>query len=181
VVRSGFASRQAAELALAGELSLLAAGVWVDDRDLTVGSWLQTWLLLQEEAGRSPKTLANYCGHVRDVWAPRVGGIRLRDLRRSDLEQVLVDLSKPIAPDLATIPRDVPPERTCFERSSGDGGRGSDGPDRERHLEPNRRPVGSCNVGRGNVGRRVARRTASTVEGYRGTIRAACRRRSGAG
>ena len=68
VVRSGFASREAAEQALAGELSKLATGVWVDDRDLTLGWWLQTWLSLQVGAGRSVKTLANYHGHVRDVW-----------------------------------------------------------------------------------------------------------------
>lgn len=43
---------------LAGELSLLATGVWVDDRDLTLGWWLQTWLSMQVEAGRSVKTQA---------------------------------------------------------------------------------------------------------------------------
>jgi hypothetical protein len=49
-------------------------------------------LRLLEQAGRSPKTLANYRGHVRDVWDPALGDIRLRDLRRVDLEQVLVQL-----------------------------------------------------------------------------------------
>jgi hypothetical protein len=95
VVRSGFTSREAAEEALAGELSAVAAGVWVDDRNLTVGTWLQTWLTLLAHAGRSPKTLANYRGHVRDVWDPALGEILLRDLRRVDLEQVLVELLKP--------------------------------------------------------------------------------------
>jgi integrase len=95
VVRSGFVSRDAAEQALDGELSALAAGVWVDDRDLTVGSWLETWLRSLEQAGRSPKTMANYRGHVRDVWDPALGDIRLRDLRRVDIELVLVDLLRP--------------------------------------------------------------------------------------
>jgi hypothetical protein len=58
--RSGFGSRQAAEQALSDVLSRLAAGVWVDDRNLTLGSWLQTWLRQLEQAGRSPKTLSMY-------------------------------------------------------------------------------------------------------------------------
>ncbi|MFN0281759.1 MAG: hypothetical protein ACKVZ6_07280, partial [Kineosporiaceae bacterium] len=88
MMRSGFASRDAAEKALAGELSRLATGVWVDDRDLTLGWWLQTWLSMQGEAGRSVKTLANYHGHVRDIWTPALGEARLRDLRRADVVQV---------------------------------------------------------------------------------------------
>lgn len=68
VVRSGFASREAAGQALAGELSLLATGVWVDDRDLTLGWWLQTWLSMQVEAGRSVKTLAN-AKHTERHWS----------------------------------------------------------------------------------------------------------------
>jgi hypothetical protein len=73
VTRSGFGTRPAAEQALSDEVSRLRVGVWVDDRDLTVGSWLQIWLLLQERAGRSAKTLTNYRGHVRDAWHPCLG------------------------------------------------------------------------------------------------------------
>jgi len=147
VARSGFGSRQAAEVALADALSLLAAGVWVDDRDLTLGSWLQTWLRLLAAAGRSPKTLANYRGHVRDVWDPCLGRIRLRDLRRIDLEQVLADLLMPNQGDAAN--------------------------NRRRSSVLVRSPVPPGSVGRGNVGRRVDRRAVETVEGYRRTIRAA--------
>jgi integrase len=136
VVRSGFASRAAAEQALEGELATLTAGVWVDDRNLRVGAWLETWVTSLEQAGRSPKTLANYRGHVRDVWDPALGDVRLRDLRRADIELVLLDLLKPA---------------DCSVRP----------------------PVRRGSAGRGNVGRRVDRRTVGTVECYRRTLRAA--------
>ncbi len=143
MVRSGFASREAAEQALAGELSRLATGVWVDDRDLTLGWWLQTWLGLQVEAERSVKTLANYHGHVRNVWTPALGQARLRDLRRADVVQVLLTALEPV------------------DDGGSDGSGGVCGPLRARRE------------GRGNVGRRVERRSVSTVEGYRRTLRSA--------
>jgi hypothetical protein len=40
--------------------------------------------------------MANYRGHVRDVWSPQVGHLRLRDLRRAHIEKVLRELGKPI-------------------------------------------------------------------------------------
>ncbi len=147
VARSGFTSRQAAEGALSDELSRLAAGVWVDDRNLTLGSWLQTWLTLLERAGRSPKTLANYRGHVRDVWDPCLGHIRLRDLRRVHVEQVLTGLLIP---------------------GQDDGPAG-----RRRPAALVRSPIPPGSLGQGNVGRRVDRRANDTVEGYRRTLRAA--------
>ena len=162
VVRSGFASREAAELALAGELSAVAAGVWVDDRDLTVGTWLQTWLRLLEQAGRSPKTMANYRGHVRDVWDPALGDTRLRDLRRVDVEQVLVELLMPI--DDPSEPAVGGAATGCEVARSGAGG------GCRRSVRPPARPGAT---GRGNVGRRVEHRALGTVECYRRTLRAA--------
>jgi integrase len=164
VVRSGFASREAAEQALAGELSAVAAGVWVDDRDLTVGTWLWTWLKLLEQAGRSPKTLANYRGHVRDVWDPALGDIRLRDLHRVDLEQVLVQLLAPTDSSRSDEPAASGAAKGCGASRSGSGG---------LCPRPVRPPVRPGAVGRGNVGRRVERRAVGTVECYRRTLRAA--------
>ena len=73
------------------------------------------------------KTVVNYRTHVRDVWKPRLGHLRLRDVRRGHIEQVIAELAEPIRGD----------------RRSG------------------------------NIGRRVTRRSAATVESYRKTIRAA--------
>jgi hypothetical protein len=75
------------------ELAALNAGTWTDDRSTTLGQWLETWLDESAEH-RSPKTMAN--GHVRDVWSPQLGHLRLRDLRRAHIEKVLRELGKPI-------------------------------------------------------------------------------------
>ncbi|MGF1654840.1 MAG: tyrosine-type recombinase/integrase [Actinomycetales bacterium] len=96
VTRSGFPSRDAAEQAMTKEIAALDAGIWTDDRAVTVGEWLEQWLTETAARGISPKTLANYRGHVRDVWAPRLGRLRLRDLRRAHIELVVGDLTKPI-------------------------------------------------------------------------------------
>jgi hypothetical protein len=102
-VRSGFTSREAAQEALAGELSAVGRRVWVDDRNLTVGVWLERWLAEQAGRGRSPKTLANYRGHVRQVWIPALGDLRLRQLRRAHVEQVLLDLLRPVPAALGSV------------------------------------------------------------------------------
>ena len=87
--RRGFTTRDEAEQAMTAELASLDAGTWVDDQGVTVADWLDQWLGIVTAAGLSPKTLANYRGHVRDVWKPTVGDVRLRDLRRHHVETVL--------------------------------------------------------------------------------------------
>jgi integrase len=57
---------------------------------------LDEWLQGLAARGVSVKTLANYRGHIRDVWRPRLGHMRLRDVRRKHIEQVLLDLAEPI-------------------------------------------------------------------------------------
>jgi len=98
VVRSGFRSRDEAQEAMNGELAALSVGTWTDDRNMTLGAWLDTWLSESSER-RAPKTMANYRGHVRDVWAPKLGHVRLRNLRRAHVEQVLQELAKPVNGD----------------------------------------------------------------------------------
>jgi integrase len=96
-VRSGFRTREEAEEARTRELAAINAGAWTDDQGLTVGEWLDRWLAKLVARNRSPKTLANYRGHVRDLWKPRLGKIRLRDLRRTHIEAALATLVEPIA------------------------------------------------------------------------------------
>lgn len=124
--RGGFRTRAEALTAMTEALNDLNRGTWVDDEAITLGKWLTDWLD-EIEQRRAVKTLANYRGHVRDVWVPRLGHLKLRDLRRHHIEKVLGELARP-----------VPVE-----------GR------------------------QGNVGRRVPRRSAATIEGYRRTVRAA--------
>ncbi|WP_426561395.1 tyrosine-type recombinase/integrase [Angustibacter sp. McL0619] len=94
--RSGFRTRAEAEDAMTKALAAVNAGVWTDDQGITVGDWLDQWLAELLERGRSPKTLANYRGHVRDVWKPKLGRLRLRDLRRAHIERTLAELGRPV-------------------------------------------------------------------------------------
>jgi hypothetical protein len=71
------------------------AGTWSDDRGTTVAAWLDQWLSDLDAKGRSPKTLANYRGHVRDLWQPRLGPMKLRDVRRAHIERALASLVGP--------------------------------------------------------------------------------------
>jgi integrase len=95
IVRSGFRTQDEAETAMTKALAALDAGVWTDDKGLTVGTWLTQWLAELGQRDMSPKTVANYRSHVRDVWIPRLGELRLRDLRRGHVERVLADIAKP--------------------------------------------------------------------------------------
>lgn len=127
VTRGGYRTKPEAQAAMTQLLNDLDRGTWVDDQSMTLGQWLDVWLDETSDR-RSVKTMSNYRGHVRDVWRPRLGHLRLRDLRRHHIERVLTELV---------------------------------------------RPIDTSQAARGNVGRRVAKRSASTIDGYRRTIRAA--------
>jgi integrase len=127
ITKGGFRTRSDAEEEMAAVIARLNEGSWTDDKRTTVGEWLDRWLSEVAMQGKSPKTLANYRGHVRDVWKPRIGDIRLRDLRRTHIEDALLSLVQPV--------------------------------DTSKHV--------------GMAGRRVAKRSGVTIDGYRRTIRAA--------
>jgi integrase len=99
ISRSGFRTRDEADEAMTKELAALDAGTWTDDHGISVEDWLNQWIKEMEDRGLSPKTLANYRGHSRDVWAPQLGHLRLRDLRRGHVERVLADLNRPLDGD----------------------------------------------------------------------------------
>ncbi|WP_438875035.1 tyrosine-type recombinase/integrase [Winogradskya consettensis] len=96
IPRSGFKTKAEAEEALTAELAKLDAGTWVDDRNMTLGTWLDQWLGELIAAQRSVNTVKNYRGHVRDAWKPLLGHVLLRDIRRSHIERVLALLSAPL-------------------------------------------------------------------------------------
>lgn len=95
IARSRFRTRDEAEEAMTKEMASLDAGTWTDDKNITVGDWLDHWLQEQVARGRAAKTLAGYRTHIRDVWKPELGHLRLRDLRRGHVEHVLADAGKP--------------------------------------------------------------------------------------
>ncbi|ROP30930.1 site-specific integrase [Couchioplanes caeruleus] len=94
--RGGYKTKTEAEDALTEELGKLNAGTWTDDRRMTLGKWLDQWVESLIAAKKSPNTIKNYRGHIRDAWKPHLGHVLLRDLRRSHIEQVLADLALPI-------------------------------------------------------------------------------------
>jgi integrase len=88
--QGGYATQAAAEDALAVHLAGRVRGDWADDQGKTLGQWLDEWLA----AGRwAVLTRATYEGHVRTVWKPRLGSIRLGALRRFHVEDVLRDVA----------------------------------------------------------------------------------------
>lgn len=95
VAKGGFRTRVDAEAALTKVNYALEHGQQVFEKKTTLGDWLDLWL---EELAtkRSVKTLANYRGHVRDVWKPILGRVQLRSLTRQHIETALADLDNPI-------------------------------------------------------------------------------------
>jgi hypothetical protein len=69
-------------------MAALNAGTWADGRGTTVGEWLDRWLGELAAAGRAVNTVTNYRTHVRDAWKPHLGGVLLRELRRSHIDRV---------------------------------------------------------------------------------------------
>ena len=98
ITRSGYRTRDEADEAMTKELAALDSGIWTDDQGLTLGDWLDTWLgeftERVETKSRSPKTLAVYRSNVRNFWQPKLGHLRLRDLRRAHVAKALQELSQ---------------------------------------------------------------------------------------
>lgn len=92
LTRSGFRTRDEASEAMTKQLAALDAGNWTSDRGLSLAAWLEQWLDEFADRGRSPKTLALYRAHVVNFWQPRLGQMRLRDLRRDHVERALAEL-----------------------------------------------------------------------------------------
>lgn len=76
------------------ELAALDSGSWTDDQGMKVGDWLDQWLDEFADRDRSPKTFALYRRHVVSFWRPRLGQLRLRDLRRGHVEAALRTLGQ---------------------------------------------------------------------------------------
>ena len=94
ISRAGFRTRDQAEEEMVKELAAIDSGLQTNDRETTLGEWLDEWLEGLVERDRSPKTLASYRSHIVNFWRPRLGHVRLRDLRRAHVDAALRDLGK---------------------------------------------------------------------------------------
>lgn len=90
VRRGGFPTREAAEEALAVLLQQVREHGWADDQGRTVTAWLTDWLNRQERSGElRPSTLTMYRSYVDGRINDHLGRIRLRDLRRPAVAQMV--------------------------------------------------------------------------------------------
>jgi integrase len=82
--KAGFKTRREAELALAEMQEQIRQGIVQDVRKLTVGAYLDSWLLGKRKL--RPSTVRSYESHVRVYLKPLIGQVRLAALRADHLD-----------------------------------------------------------------------------------------------
>ncbi len=95
VKRSGFATKNAANQALAELLDQSNKGQVAHDDRQTVATFLTDWLDAKERQGLRPTTVRSYRGHLDTYLIPELGHLRLRDLRPGHVEAVLRAAAEP--------------------------------------------------------------------------------------
>ena len=90
VKKGGYASAKDAADARAEVLSQHRAGTLPADRSITVAAWLRRWLATQNDVkGLRPGTIEGYRQHIDDYWVPRLGTVKLADLRPQQVTDAL--------------------------------------------------------------------------------------------
>lgn len=93
--RTGLSTKREAQQECAAAVQGVRSGaIRGRSHELTVGEWLTEWLGRREREGLREATLAAYRRYVRRDLAPSIGHIRLHDLRRNDVDQLLQRLGK---------------------------------------------------------------------------------------
>lgn len=90
--KGGFRTQREAEAALADLLSASASGTHAHDERLTVAAFLASWIDAKAASGLRPTTERAYRQHIRDYLTPRLGHLRLRDLRPLHVEGALAQI-----------------------------------------------------------------------------------------
>ncbi|MFQ4148269.1 tyrosine-type recombinase/integrase [Arthrobacter sp. LAPM80] len=92
ITKGGFHTKREAEQAASKITVQLAEGTWTDDKAVTVGGWLDSWLARKEANGLRPATVKVYRQHIDDYLKPSIGHLRLRDLRPGHVADMLTKL-----------------------------------------------------------------------------------------
>jgi integrase len=92
--KGGFETKKLADQALTEYLSETDAGRGVTDRRLTVEAWLRRWLA-EAEQRLEPGTVKGYRRDVHNHLIPRIGSMRLRELRHWHVEEMLAAIGTP--------------------------------------------------------------------------------------
>lgn len=99
IKRGGFAKQTDAQNELNELLAKLQAGTFVPDAGMTVGQWLAQWLtelpILGGARGKPVKasTITGYADHIRLYLAPKLGHVKLRDLRAVHVQRMINELT----------------------------------------------------------------------------------------
>jgi len=105
VVKGGFPTRQAAEAALAAVIDQTSRGLTVAVDSQTVATFLRAWLNDKISDGLRPTTAASYTAHLERYFIPRLGHLKLRDLRPQHVETALREIAAARAAKPATLRR----------------------------------------------------------------------------
>jgi integrase len=89
VTRFGFPTKKDAEKALAEVLDANARGLAIAVNNVTVAAFLNDWLAGRIADGLRPTTAATYTAHFNNYFIPRIGHLRLRELRPQHVEAAL--------------------------------------------------------------------------------------------
>jgi integrase len=85
---SGYQTREQAEDALTKKVAEVNAGIWTDDRSVTVGEYLERWLD-RKTTSLKATTIDAYRTHVNLHLKPHLGAVKLRDLRPEHVYSML--------------------------------------------------------------------------------------------
>ena len=89
-VKGGFRTGTEAFTARAALIKQHRDGLLPEDGKMTVATWLQDWLINQEEVrGLRDGTLVDYRRHVESYWIPAIGHLKLTDLRPQHVTNTL--------------------------------------------------------------------------------------------
>ncbi|TFV86194.1 hypothetical protein E4P40_13245 [Blastococcus sp. CT_GayMR20] len=92
--KGGFATKADADAALAAVLYSVSTGEHRHDGRLTLGAYLTSWLAAKEANGLLRRSTATgYRSHIDQDIVPKLGHVRLGDLRPEHVEQFLTDLT----------------------------------------------------------------------------------------
>ena len=106
VKRGGFPTQTAAQDALDKLLNQVRTDTYVADDGTTVAAWLNQWVDERQALGKIKDTTADgYRDHIRVHLVPRIGRLKLRDLRPAHVQRLLEDLGKGDERGAATVTR----------------------------------------------------------------------------
>lgn len=94
VKRGGFKTQDDAQEALNALLAKVQQGTYVPDSDITLGAWLEQWIGEREQTGRvRESTVTAYRSHIRLYLIPKLGRVKLRDLRPGHVQKFVDELA----------------------------------------------------------------------------------------